>query len=257
MSLLTEQRRRAFDEEGYFVVPTFFTAEEVEAIRCEISALVAAYPDIPRELLQMEPAVERGEFTPANRELGVRKLFRMIKHSAFFRDLALHPRFVEISTGFLGPDVKLLQSMMLIKPPQIGSPKIWHQDNAYFRIDPCNIVGFWIALDEATVENGCMHVVPGTHKLGLQPHEQTTDLGLPLDKIETDKVVALPMQEGDALVFSSLLYHYTPDNRTTKRRRALQLHYVDARCGYLDKEPDARRMAPELIIAGRSHRDGV
>lgn len=250
-SLLTEDRRRQFREEGYFVVGALFRMDEVKAVRREVTAIVDRHPNVPPDLIQMEPAVQRGEAIPASKELGVRKLFHMVLHNDFFKRLAFHPGMAEIATGLLGADVKLFQSMLLMKPPHFGTPKMWHQDNAYFRLRPPDVFGFWVACDEATPENGCMHVVPGSHRQGLRPHDTSRgDLGLIAEPPESD-VVAVPMKPGDALVFHGEIFHYTPDNTTSHRRRALQYHYASSRCTWTD--PLTKVLRPEIIVAGREY----
>jgi len=250
--LLTEERRRKFREEGYFVVEGLFTTDEVEAVRREITAIVDRHPDVPPDLVQMEPAVQRGEVAPASKELGVRKLFHMALHSDLFRRLAFHPGMGEIATGLLGPDVKLFQSMLLMKPPRFGAPKVWHQDNAYFQVRPPNVVGFWVACDEATPANGCMRVVPGSHSRGLQPHDTGRgDLGLIVEPPERE-VVAVPLKPGDALIFHGEIFHFTPDNTTPRRRRALQYHYASSKCAWADPQNRLIKGA-ELLVAGREY----
>lgn len=250
-SLLTEARRRQFCEEGYFVVEGLFTMDDVEAVRREITAIVDRHLDVPPVLVQMEPAVQRGEVAPASKELGVRKLFRMAMHNEFFRRLAFHPGMVEIAVGLLGPDVKLLQSMLLMKPPHFGMPKVWHQDNAYFRLQPPEVFGFWVACDDATPANGCMHVVPGSHTRGIQPHDMSKgDYGMITDPPEGE-VVAIPLKAGDALVFHGEIFHFTPDNTTPHRRRALQYHYASSKCVRTNERE--RDMKLEVLVAGREY----
>ncbi len=77
---------------------------------------------------------------------------------------------MDVCTSLIGSNIKLLQSMALLKPPHTGS-KAWHQDNAYFRLQPPDVVGVWVALDRATVANGCMHVVAGSHRDGIADHK--------------------------------------------------------------------------------------
>ena len=134
VSGLTADQKAQFNEQGYFIIDAFLTQEEVDGVRNEITTIMDRYPDVPEELVQIEPAVGRGEITPDRVELGVRKLFRMARHNDFFRALAFHPKMVGIAEALVGPDVSLFQSMLLMKPPHFGGQKIWHQDNAYFKI---------------------------------------------------------------------------------------------------------------------------
>jgi len=125
--------------------------------------------------------------------------------------------------------------MALLKPPIIGSRKLWHQDCAYFPIDPPDVVGLWIALDTATPENSCMQVRPRTHG-ELIPHEMVPvenieDFGVPPKHaaLTSVKPISVPLSPGSALIFDGLLVHGTDPDLSQNRRRALQTHYISAR----------------------------
>ncbi len=251
-SLIDDQRLEQYREHGYFTVENLFTADEVEGVRKEITKIVDRYPDVPKELVQIEPTVVRGEHTPESVELGVRKLFRMTRHNDFFHNLAFHPKMVQIARTLLGPDIKLLQSMLLMKPPHFGGIKIWHQDNAYFRLTPNHVFGFWVACDDATVENGCMQIVPGSHKGGIAEHGGVNDdYGL-LHPPPFEAALPIPLKAGDALVFHGEIFHYTPPNRTARRRRAVQYHYASNKCRR-SKEGNTFKIEAELLVAGREY----
>jgi phytanoyl-CoA hydroxylase len=119
--------------------------------------------------------------------------------------------------------------MALIKPPRIGEDKPWHQDASYFRVtDPSLIAGVWIALDPALHANGCMEVIPGSHLGGPVPHVHENDFNrcrIAAGHVDPARAVAIEMQPGDALVFQSLLHHFTARNDSDLRRRAIQFHY--------------------------------
>jgi phytanoyl-CoA hydroxylase len=254
-TLVTPGQERQYREQGYFVVEDLFTPGEVERTREEITRIVDRHPDVPKEMVQMEPAVQRGDVQPPTKELGVRKLFRMAVHNDYFRGLAFHPRMVEIAKRLVGPDVKLAQSMLLMKPPHFGMVKVWHQDNAYFRLTPPDVFGFWIALDDADPENGCMHVIPGSHLGGLFPHDHARgDYGL-IDEPSLADATPIPLRAGGALIFHGEICHYTPDNLSDRRRRALQYHYAASRCR--QSEEKWWGMKGEVLVAGREYEDGI
>lgn len=118
----------------------------------------------------MDPQVQSGELQPASPELGVRRLFRLSRNNEHFAQLALRDRrTTEVAQWFCGADVKLVQSLALLKPPGTGE-KRWHQDQGVFRIATAGdsiILGFWIALDRATPHNGCMHFWPHSQAKGI------------------------------------------------------------------------------------------
>ena len=117
--------------------------------------------------------------------------------------------------------------MALLKPPHIGREKPWHQDHAYFDLPiGTRIAGAWVALDEATIENCCMHVLPGGHIAGPRPHFSGRDWQLCDTEIIRQQCAAIPLKPGGVLLFDALLPHGTPVNRSGQRRRALQFHYA-------------------------------
>lgn len=163
-------------------------------------------------------------------EQWVRKLMNMVDEHPVFTSVAHgHPRIQPVIDAILGPDAHLFQSMALIKPANHGSEKPWHQDNAYFEVTPLDaVIGVWIALDDATVENGCMHVIPGGHRLGAMKHYHTTDCEIENKRFDTSAAVPVEIPDGGAMVFYGMLPHFTPPNRSSKRRRAMQNHYHSA-----------------------------
>jgi phytanoyl-CoA hydroxylase len=119
--------------------------------------------------------------------------------------------------------------MALIKPPLIGREKPWHQDFAYFNLPlGTPVVGVWIALDEALIENGCMHVIPDSHRDGPVVHFQRRDWQICDTDVNVRQVVAVPLQPGSCLLFDGLLHHGTPPSQSRLRRRAVQYHYKPA-----------------------------
>ena len=243
-SLLEPAHLARYREQGWFTLPRLLVESEVEAACREITRIVDGEVTGEEKMIQWEPRVLSGEVTAESSELAVRKLFHVAVHNDFFRDLAFHPRLVAIAQALLGDDVFLAQTMLLMKPPHVSTEKVWHQDNAYFRLSPSDIFGFWIALDEATVENGCMHVVSGSHRRGIVEHDGTGDLYSLTETPPPESVTPVPLSPGDALIFHGELFHYTPENRTDRRRRGIQYHYAssqttrDGRGHWLDFEPE-------------------
>lgn len=236
-----------YTELGYAVVRGLFKAGEVQAVRDAITRIVNSSDEHSQQMVQMEPAVESGSAEPSSRELGVRKLFRMAVHDPFFRDLARHDGMSALARQVLGADINLMQSMLLMKPPGISGEKVWHQDNAYFRLEPARVIGFWVACDDTDVANGCMHLVPRSHLRGVLPHTGEGDLyGLTSPPDFSDpNVLPIPLEAGDALLFHGEICHGTPANTTNTRRRALQYHYSSA------TSTGAERVA-ELGLSGAS-----
>lgn len=234
---LTPGQLAQFHDEGYIVVPDLLSAEEVEQTRAGFTRLVREADEKGKHpsglIVNFESTFDTAGKTAEQREIGLRKLQNFAERDGGFWSQVRHPRILAHLHDVLGEGPKLLQSMALVKPPEIGIAKDWHQDCAYFPIAPLEeVVGFWIAIDDATLDNGCMELVPRSHKLGLVQHVQgPTGWRLPDSTVELyrDRVRRFPMKAGSALLFSSLVFHFTDHNRSKTRRRALQYHYTSHR----------------------------
>ena len=223
----------SFRRDGYVVIPDLLDQDEVAATRADLSRLAREADGFGGSPAGWHLDFEPGQPTGGDdRELRVRKFRDIGLGDAAFWDLVRHRRTLEAVDGLIGPGAQLLQTMALVKPPEIGSAKDWHQDIPYFPLEAgTRVVGVWIALDDATLENGCMQVVPGSHHLGPVAHVQGST-GWRLEPVLCEHllpaVVPLPMAAGSALLFDGALFHFTDINRSRQRRRALQNHYVSA-----------------------------
>ena len=129
--------------------------------------------------------------------------------------------------------VKCMQSMLFVKPP--GNPgQAWHQDEIYIPTRDRSLCGAWIALDDATVDNGCLWVVPGAHRSGYlypqRPHSQPDEFDFAEESHGFDESaeVAVEVPRGGVLLFNGYLLHRSRRNRSTVYRRALVNHYMNA-----------------------------
>jgi phytanoyl-CoA hydroxylase len=167
--------------------------------------------------------------TPELREMALRKISDYVDVDARLAAIRHHPKIISIVEKITGEKTKLLQDMAILKPPGGGggAEKPWHQDMAYGPL--CYdrpVVGVWIALDEATVENGCMHVIPGSHADGGVPHYAVRDWQMCDTSVPVHRDMVVPLKPGGVLVFHGMLVHGTPPNQSKMRRRALQFHLV-------------------------------
>src|SRR3712207_519671 len=157
---VTDEHVGLFHENGYLVIHDAFSPAEVSGALAGLLDLIGGkhpgyrgiqYEKKARDLVAALPDDQKQD--------SVRKLWKMVEHEARIAALALHPRLTGLLARLIGDAPELFQDQALLKPPLIGREKPWHQDNAYFNLPPETIVaGVWIALDEATPENGCMFV---------------------------------------------------------------------------------------------------
>jgi len=125
---------------------------------------------------------------------------------------------------------------------QRGAAKPWHQDASYFMLrDPAHVIATWIALDAATQDNGCMQFIQRSQLDGAVPHvqESRANCSIRPDRLSQQSVVPVPMQPGDAVVFHGLIQHFTDDNHSATRRRALQFHFCQAGAAWGDRDDHA------------------
>lgn len=247
MELGNEQVRR-FHEEGFVAIENVFTPDEIATYRQAITDLIVQGD--PRIIL-FEEAGKDKTLSPDERERYVRKCYRFVQHEPRLQAMSEHPALIGIVERLVGSTVRLLQDMALLKPPRVGREKPWHQDMAYFDVKPPELVlGTWTALDPATAENGCMHVIPGTHRAGPKPHYHDRDCQLNDEDVDVDRDVVVPLAPGGVLFFSALLHHGTPPNVSPARRRAIQLHYASTTCEKLSIEEHEKLFSDAVGYAG-------
>lgn len=239
---------RKFKEDGFLAFDKVLSGEELESAKHAISEAILIgrkKKDVAVETgkndrfwVQFESGFIDQEVSDEEAELKVRKIMGFKNLLPIFSLLAMnHKKIKGVLESLIGKEPILFQDMALIKPPFIGTEKPWHQDNAYFSVTPLDaVVGVWIALDDATVENGCMHVIPGGHKLGPLCHHHTFDCEVKPGRVPKDKVVPVEISAGGAMFFYGLLPHQTPPNSSPERRRALQFHYRCSSSSFVSKE---------------------
>ena len=233
-----------FDENGYLVVERLLSADDLDPIRRRVEEIVAdparapAGVEVGRESDTLDKSAARaragapvaGLRGPASDSL--RKLGSIARFDPAFQVLATNPRLLLVVRGLIGPRVKLFRDQMLLKPPG-GQDKPTHQDQSYFRIEPADaLITAWIALDDATLDNGCMRYVPTSHRYGLFQMEldperpvhhlpKTSHLSLPAE-------VACPVPAGSVIFHHGFTLHRSGVNHTTTWRRAVIFHYAAA-----------------------------
>jgi phytanoyl-CoA hydroxylase len=227
--LLGDDEIAQYRRDGWILVRRLLGPRSVEACRQALSDLAAGRISAGGAALMYETGVDPAALAPDRREGYIRKFMDYVPCAPALRMAAMNRRLHDRLDQLLGCGRVLFQEMALVKPPRIGSEKPWHQDASYFRMtDPGLIVGVWIALDPALRQNGCMELVPGSHLGGAVPHQHENDFNRCriLDRyVDCDARIAVEMAPGDALIFHSLLHHYTAPNTSDLPRRALQFHY--------------------------------
>jgi phytanoyl-CoA hydroxylase len=238
---ITEEHLARYHEDGFLAIGNAFSPDEVrEGLAGLTDLIMGRYPDFKGIQFERGARARLASLTLEERQDAVRKLMWFVGVEPRLNALAAHPRLLALIQRLLGEAPRLFQDMALLKPPG-GREKPWHQDHAYFNFpNGTPVVGVWIALDEATPENGCMRMRPGTHRDGPVIHFQRRDWQICDTDQRARPVVAVPLPPGGCLLFDGLCQHGTPYNPTSERRRAVQFHYAPASAQRTD---DAERLA--------------
>lgn len=160
----------------------------------------------------------------ARRDASLSVEVQLVHRSSVIREFATRGPQVALAVELLGPNVCFTHQQFVSKGPDAGaaSDVPWHQDSGYGRLEPPRDLTVWIALSDTDEENGCLWVLPGSERKGLQPHGPVGSLvGAEVE----GSGVAVPMQRGDALLFGGLLMHRSLPNRTAEPRHAMYLRY--------------------------------
>jgi phytanoyl-CoA hydroxylase len=238
--MLTPQQRSDWDRDGFILIRNFVGEAVGRAMSDELIAAIRgqAFPSVhsktpfetPEGLfIQPEAQAESGELAGQMPEDIVAKAFNPHLFGTA-GEFAVSQECGAIVEELLGTKASVFQSMFILKNPGAwGQP--WHQDAFYFDFDTSPQIGLWLAISEATLENGCLSVLPGSHKDEVQEHGPDKRAGSnygyrEVDVANNDQAVPVLMQPGDLLVFHSHLLHKSVDNLGVARREAMVLHYA-------------------------------
>jgi ectoine hydroxylase-related dioxygenase (phytanoyl-CoA dioxygenase family) len=213
---LTEDQARSWDELGFFVYENALDADAREKLIAAIDPFEKAGEEFLRS---------RGGKMFIARADEITFTTNLALNSAPVREFTLGPVMRDICHDLIGPDVRLYWDMAVYKKPGTKEPFPWHQDNGYTYVDPQQYVTCWVALTDATPDNGCPRVAPRAHLQGTFQHK-ITPLGFVCTQEEPPGVVTVPVKAGDIVVFSSLAPHATGPNLTTDIRKAFIAEYI-------------------------------
>ncbi len=229
---VTSEQLRDFERLGWFHLGRVFTRDELDEIRREYDRILV------HALRLGEDGKTPFEYSPL-----------LHVQSPLLCRYATDPRLVGVAVDLLGPNVRLYWDQAVSKPPGASSEVPWHQDNGYTPVVPEQYVTFTLALDATTEDNGCLWILPGSHKRGVQPHRPTDAFFFRgYDGDETGVPVTQP--EGDVLCFSSLTMHRTGANRSSAHRRSWIIQFCDAETR---QRETGQRFDDRLLVA----KDGV
>jgi ectoine hydroxylase-related dioxygenase (phytanoyl-CoA dioxygenase family) len=211
--MLTEAQLQQYRDKGYVVFENLFSAEEIDQIR----EIIDRFDEESERRLR-----EKGQqFINIPKQINFTHGLNFLSPElqAFIAD----ERFVNITTSILGPDIRLYWDQSVYKRPEAKRDFPWHQDNGYVPTDPVHYVTNWLALDDATIENGCVWVLPGSHKNGFVKHVKT-EIGWQC-YFGDDPGVPVELKKGSMVTFHSLLFHRSTPNLSNTIRKGYVIQY--------------------------------
>lgn len=256
----------AYARDGFAVLPDFVSVADCEALKARAAELVVGFDRGAGSTAfsTRDQAHARDRYFRDSGgdirffvEEGATDQLNKIGHALHdldpvFDRFSRQPRLAALADRLGLEAPLLLQSMYLFKQPHVGAEVGWHQDATYLRTDPVTVTGFWIALDDADRDNGCLIALPGAHRGPLREWFGYLDGDLVTRTLDSTpwppvEPVALEVRCGTLIVLHGLLPHASMPNRSSRQRHAYSLHLIDGRADYPE---DNWLQRPDLPLRG-------
>jgi ectoine hydroxylase-related dioxygenase (phytanoyl-CoA dioxygenase family) len=243
-----------YKEKGYLVVPDLFSPAEIAALRRETAGIFRGERGHVEGMLDTVDGLSDAD---------VLKQYVAIhfphKISPVIFQTLFHKGVIEILKDIIGPDVKCMQSMLFVKGPGKAGQS-WHQDEFYIPTRDRSLTGVWIAIDDATIENGCLWIIPGKPGYIMRRVENTSNEYADVDTVDVseygDEAIPVEVKSGSVVFFHGYTLHSSLRNKTTDCfRTALVNHYMSAD-SMLPWDQDGKLPATEdlrdiVLVAGQ------
>lgn len=213
---------------GHATIAGIFSETQVNAACQDLDAWASEF------LADLDPEQRAWYLEQGGQSHALRKLDQPVFHRPVLRELAFHAPLVAVAKEWTQAErLRVCFSQVFMKPPEVGGAKPVHQDNFYFGPDRLDgMLTAWIALDEATLENGCLHFGETSHRAGVLPHYAPPDEPFNLQVLESDwrafPFLGAPVPRGGASFHHGNTLHCSSANRSQRPRRAMAVHYLAA-----------------------------
>ena len=226
---LTEEQINRFWIDGYLSIGKVLQDDEIELLRREYDIELERARRGQTSFRNL--SIDDTDDLDAKNEAGTQMLqiMQMCEHNIHFRRLLYDDRILDMAEDLVGPNIQLFHDQALFKPAHHGGPVHWHQDNAYWRCSPPNLVSCWLTLDDVDIHNGAMQFIPGSHFRSVE-HERAADTNALLDmgdRIDESEAVVVALPAGGVTLHHCQTLHYTAPNVTDNQRRAFAIHFMN------------------------------
>lgn len=218
---LLNNAKNQYDKEGYVKFPNVLDHELVAEAQEHLQWLMKKHPDKRPERLTQD----------------------LIANDPFWVRLISDKRLLDIAEQFIGPNIALFSSHYISKPAYDGKQVLWHQDGSYWPLEPMDVVTLWLAVDESTTENGCLRVIPGTHKMQLHEMKNYSGRDSVLESevdpslVDESKAVDIELKAGGVSVHHPNVIHGSEPNLSPKRRAGLTIRYISTSTRIVSENP--------------------
>lgn len=261
--MLSNDQRAQFERDGYIVIPGFKSPEAIAALRQRAAEIVNEFdPNQNRTIFTTrnqvtatddyflrsdntircffeEEAFDAEGNLRQDKSLSINKIGHALHDlDPVFENFSRDPKLAAVAQDLGLKDAKVWQSMYIFKQPGIGGEVRWHQDATFFETTPISVTTFWFALEDATIDNGCLWVEPGGHRGPMRERFVRNGDEIKMEKLDStpwpDDSVAVPLEAkaGSLVCFHGLLPHYSAPNRSPVSRHAYTLHATDGTTTY-------------------------
>jgi phytanoyl-CoA hydroxylase len=251
--VLTGEQLAEWERNGFLVIEDFVAPERCDALKARAQELIADFdPDEIQSVFSTHEQTRTSDeyflasgdkirfFVEEDDTRTVNKIGHALHDlDPVFDDFSRNPDLKAIADDIGLADPRILQSMYILKAPHVGGEVTSHTDHTFLWTEPQSVVGMWFAIEDATLENGCMWALPGGHRLPVRKRFRRAPdgSGTAFDVFDdepypSDGEVALPARKGTLVLLHGLLPHRSDANRSDRPRDAYTIHVVDGTARY-------------------------
>jgi len=208
--LYNNQILETYKKDGFYIFKNVIDTQLIEEARQHVDWLIKKYPQLRPEHLHHP----------------------LMRDDAFWVRLITDERLLDIAELILGSNIACFTAHYICKPAYDGHAVLWHQDGAYWKLEPMEAVTLWLAIDSSIPESGCLKMIPGSHQLPLQDLELNTSepnllfSTLNSSYIEAEKAVDVVLQPGDVSIHHPHIIHSSEKNTSSNQRCGLDMGFI-------------------------------